>query len=160
MSSATEQHPVTGIDRERSNKVAVVTPREAMRYPIRFDHRVLYGDVDALGHLNNVAIGRLFEEGRSQANRRVFADHGDGQPRAVLASITIEYLAPGSYPGDVQVGTAIAWVGTSSIVHRQALLQDGACLAVAEAVMVKVSSGRSAPLSNIERAAAGELQQN
>jgi acyl-CoA thioester hydrolase len=134
--------------------------REAHGYPAGFRHHVLFGDVDALGHLNNVAIGRLFEEGRSQANRRIFAVREDGirQAPVALASIAIDYLAMGRYPGEVQICTGIARVGTSSIVHRQALFQDGACLAVAEAVMVKVSAGRSAPLSEAERAAAGELQ--
>jgi acyl-CoA thioester hydrolase len=144
---------------DRRSAIGAVA-REAHRYPVSFRHHVLFGDVDALGHLNNVAIGRLFEEGRSQANRWIFPVREDGTRQApvALASIAMEYLAMGRYPGEVQIYTGIARVGTSSIVHRQALFQDGACLAVAEAVMVKVSAGRSASLSEAERAEAGELQ--
>jgi acyl-CoA thioester hydrolase len=125
---------------------------DAENYPVRFAYRTLFSDMDPNRHLNNGAFGRLFEEGRADLHHRVAslsvgtaADHG---LILMLATITMEFLREGRYPGSVEVGSAVARVGGSSYVLAQAAFQDGQCIALADCVMVKAS--RSGPLALTE----------
>jgi acyl-CoA thioester hydrolase len=130
-------------------------------YPLRYTQRLLFSDVDALRHLNNGAVARFFEEGRAEANLLIFraanALMADGTQSTVLARLTLEFLREGHYPGDVQVCSGIASIGTTSITHAHAAFQNGACIAIAEAVMVKFIAGQAVPLSDQERSAIAAL---
>jgi acyl-CoA thioester hydrolase len=126
-------------------------------YPVRFAYRTLFSDMDTNHHLNNVAFGRLFEEGRVELHRRVFGLPGTPGLTFMLASITIEFLAEARYPGSVEVASAVARVGGSSFTLDQAVYQDGACVALADCVMVKAVAGRPAPLTEPERESLGGL---
>jgi acyl-CoA thioester hydrolase len=134
---------------------------ESASYPSRFLHRILFADVDAFRHLNNGALARFFEEGRVSANARIFsvpsvlALEGHG---IVLARLTAEFLREGRYPGEIEVCTSISEVGRSSFTHAQAALQDGVCIALTEAVMVKSIGGKPAALGHGERAVIESLK--
>ena len=131
---------------------------DAGNYPVRFAYRTLYSDMDPNRHLNNGAFSRLFEEGRADLHHRII-----GMPGAVavanglillLATITIEFLREGQYPGSVEVASGVLRVGSSSYVLAQAAFQDEACVALAECVMVKASRHLgvgSVPLTDTER---------
>jgi acyl-CoA thioester hydrolase len=136
------------------------TRQDADRYPLRYTTRILYSDMDAFRHLNNGAAGRYFEEGRAELNIRLFGPDcmiapAEGQ-QLLFASVTIDYIRQAHYPGELTIGTAIARVGGSSWVVVQAAFQAGQCFALADAVMVKASHGKGAPLTDIER---GAMQQ-
>lgn len=124
-------------------------------YPVRFAYRSLFGDMDANRHLNNGAIGRLFEEGRAHLTHRVFggtvtAGAVNG-PSMLLATITVEFLREARYPGSIEVATAVTRIGRSSFALGQAAYQDGACVALGDCVMVKAAEGGPAPLTEAER---------
>jgi acyl-CoA thioester hydrolase len=133
----------------------------APTYPLHYTQRVLFSDVDALRHLNNGAITRYFEEGRAQAHQMIFHALNELTPRApmmiVLVRLVVEFLKEGRYPGEVEIRSGISSIGTSSIIYAHGAFQDGACLAVAEAVMVKSIDGRPVPLSDQERRAIERL---
>jgi acyl-CoA thioester hydrolase len=120
-------------------------------YPVRFAYRTLYSDMDTNRHLNNVAFGRLFEEGRLELHRRAFGLSATPGLTMMLATITIEFLAEARYPGSVEVATAVARVGGSSFTLDQAAYQDGTCVALADCVMVKAILSRPVPLTEAER---------
>ena len=120
-------------------------------YPVRFAYRTLYGDLDPNGHLNNGAFGRLFEEGRADLHHRVMDIPAANGLILLLATITIEFLREGQYPGSVEVASAVLRVGGSSYVLAQAAFQDGACVALADCVIVKASRDGPVPLTETER---------
>ena len=120
-------------------------------YPVRFAYRTLYGDLDPNGHLNNGAFGRLFEEGRADLHHRVMDIPAADGLILLLATITIEFLREGRYPGSVEVASAVLRVGGSSYVLAQAAFQDRACVALADCVMVKASIHGPVPLTGTER---------
>jgi acyl-CoA thioester hydrolase len=120
-------------------------------YPVRFAYRTLYSDMDTNRHLNNVAFGRLFEEGRVELHRRAFGWSATPRLTMMLATITIEFLAEARYPGSVEVATAVARVGGSSFTLDQAAYQDESCVALANCVMVKAIESRPVPLTESER---------
>jgi acyl-CoA thioester hydrolase len=123
---------------------------DAGNYPVRFAYRMLYGDMDTNRHLNNGAFGRLFEEGRSDLTHRVVGMSAKGLI-LLLATITMEFLREGRYPGSVEVASAVLRVGGSSYVLAQAAFQDQACIALAECVMVKATRDGPVPLTEAER---------
>lgn len=124
-------------------------------YPLRIDTRVLYADMDAFRHVNNGATGRYLEEGRADLNMRVFGtecmiDPPEGM-QLLFATVTVDYLLQAYYPGQVTIASGLKSLGRSSYVIAQAAFQNGACFALAEAVMVKAMDGRPAPLTDAER---------
>jgi acyl-CoA thioester hydrolase len=120
-------------------------------YPVRFTYAFLYGDMDTNRHINNVAFGRLFEEGRVELHRRVFGWPVTPGLTLILATITIEFLTEARYPGSVEVATGVTRIGASSFTLNQAAYQDGACVALVDCVMVKAIAGRPDPLTGPER---------
>jgi acyl-CoA thioester hydrolase len=131
---------------------------DADRYPARFGYRTVYGDMDTNRHLNNGTFGRLFEEGRSDLHQRIFGtvarSRDPGGCTLLLATITMEFLREGRYPGSVEVATAVIRIGHSSFGLAQAAFQDGGCVALADCVMVKAARGPGVgpvPLTEAER---------
>lgn len=126
-------------------------------YPERFIQRLLFADMDGFRHVNNGALGRCFEEGRADLNMKVFGPDclvdpkGGFQP--LFARISIDYLAPAQYPGQVEIGTGVSRIGNTSCVEAQAAFQDGRCVALSETVVVKAIDGRPTRFSDDERAA-------
>ena len=114
-----------------------------------------FGDMDALRHLNNVAIARLYEDGRVR-----FTD-GSGVRQALatrhgflVAEVSINYLAEGHYPDPLTLGCGIGRVGTTSFAIAQGLFQRGRCIGVADTTLVHVLRGDGpTPLPDIVRAA-------
>jgi acyl-CoA thioester hydrolase len=127
---------------------------DAGNYPVQFAYRTLYSDMDTNRHLNNGAFGRLFEEGRAGLHHQVMDTSAPDGSILLLATITMEFLREGRYPGSVEVASGVLRVGGSSYVLAQAAFQDGACLALAECVMVKAGPSLGAgplPLTEAER---------
>jgi len=137
---------------------------EADNYPARFCYRTVYSDMDANRHLNNGTFGRLFEEGRSDLHHRAFSAPAAAdvatRPTLLLATITMEFLRQGRYPGSVEVATGVTRVGHSSFGLAQAAFQDAGCVALADCVMVKASRGPlvgPVPLTEAERGVLARL---
>ena len=126
-------------------------------YPLRFDARPLYGDVDTNRHVNNVAVARWFEESRAQLNHRVagVARLLDPPPgvQLLLVSIQIEYLQQVPYPSTVTVAAAVGRLGGASYAVAHGLFHDGSCAALGESVVVQARDGRPLLLTPEERAA-------
>ena len=124
-------------------------------YPIRFQLRAVYSDMDAFRHVNNGAIGRYFEEGRADLNMRVFGIDSMINPpnglQLLFASLTIDFLGQIHYPGTVEVATGIGRFGNSSYYVQQALFQNDICCALAEASLVKARHGVPESLTALER---------
>jgi acyl-CoA thioester hydrolase len=125
-------------------------------YPLRFEQRVLYADMDSFRHLNNGAAARYFEEGRASLNIRIFGasafiDPPDGL-QLLFATVVVDYLAQAYYPGSVEVCSGIVSVGRTSWVVAHAAIQDGVCFALSESVLVKARYGKPEAVTDDERA--------
>lgn len=123
-------------------------------YPFRTAIEPRFGDMDALQHLNNVAIAGLYEEARLRftAGFRHTPAGSDGE-RPVLAEVTVRYLAEGRYPGTLTVGVGTLRLGRSSYVIGQAMFQDGRCIGTSDTVVVYTADGRPHPLPDRFRTA-------
>lgn len=109
---------------------------ERHHYPLWQEVQTRFGDMDPLGHINNVAVAQLYEESRVRFGRMVAERCGPGLHRLVLVAINVHYLAETRYPDPVEVGIGVARIGRSSYTLAQALYQHGKCVGLADSTMV------------------------
>lgn len=110
-----------------------------------------WGEMDALGHMNNVSYFRYFEQARISWFDGLNIDYRPGSEGPILGSINCRYVRPAVYPADIEVTTYVGAPGRSSfrMFHEMYLAGDPQTLfAQAEAVMVWIdlAEGKSRPL--------------
>jgi acyl-CoA thioester hydrolase len=118
-------------------------------YPHRVRDIVRFGDLDAQGHVNNAVFATYFEGGRVAMFRD--PDLSIGVPNAtyVLVRQEIDFLSELHWPGDIEIGTALADLGRSSFVMVQAIFNGEVCVAANRAtlVMLDTTTRRARPLT-------------
>lgn len=129
-------------------------------YPLTVTVPSRFRDLDTLGHINNVAIGSFYEEGRAALNRKAFP--GDLRKRhamrMLIADVHIAYLAEAHYPGDILVGVGISRIGSTSYTIALALFQNDRCVGTCETVLVNTDGTQPAPIPDEGRAALEALK--
>ncbi|GAA4506739.1 hypothetical protein GCM10023159_03640 [Brevibacterium yomogidense] len=135
-------------------------PSPLSGYPMRSYDKLRYADTDRQGHVNNAVYSTFFETGRVELMHQLRQVAADPARDFVLAKITIEYLKELLWPGDVEVGSRVVRVGTSSITVEQLLVSEGIPHARAESVMVltDTSTRRSTPLDDLSRSTLDTLR--
>jgi len=117
---------------------------------------IRWSDVDAYQHVNNAVYATYLEECRDEWVDLVLDGSGDAWD-LVLARVAIDFRRELRLEDEeVEVSCAIARIGTSSLTLREEVRTlDGELSAEAEAVLVARDreSGRSRPLTDVERAA-------
>ncbi len=117
---------------------------------------IRWRDLDAYRHVNNAVYATYLEECRDELVDGVLEEIGDAWDY-VLARVAIDYRRELTQDDDaIIVRCAVERIGTSSITLREEIrTQAGELSAEAEAVLVARDrkSGRSRPLSDVERAA-------
>jgi acyl-CoA thioester hydrolase len=132
------------------SRVPVVPPRVFVaRVPLR------WGDLDSLGHVNNVIFLRLLEEARVQlfAELLPLPEHSVG---VLAARHEIDYLRPLHYSAEpVEVRLWVERIGTSSATFAYVMTApDGEAVCAAKTVIVSIepASGRAVPVPETVRA--------
>ena len=118
---------------------------DAARYPHRQEVPTRFGDLDPLGHVNNVAMAAIFESGRVAFNRRFDWPRGEGT-RVLIARADISYLAEAHFPAPITVANAVGRVGRSSWTIFAGAWQAGACVALCDATLVFTGPDGARPL--------------
>jgi len=121
-------------------------------FPVHYVTRILFSDLDAQMHVNNIAYIRWFQEGRADFDTGVLKAglHG-AKLRLVLAHQEIDYFSPLHYPGSVTVATGVRRIGTASYTLGHAVFRDDVCHARGQSVMVKLGESGGGSLSDLER---------
>jgi acyl-CoA thioester hydrolase len=103
---------------------------------------IRWGDMDALGHVNNVTYFRYLEQTRIEW---VYA-YESSDPVIVNASCT--FLEPLVYPGDIEVRMYLGDPGRTSIGSYYEIWMNGRKYAdgAAKMVWIDLASGRSVPV--------------
>jgi len=111
--------------------------------------KVRYGDTDSQGHVNNAVFSTFLETGRSELFYQINFLY-DKNIMFGLVSVKLNLISEITWPGTVEIGTAITKIGNSSITFFQGLYQNGNLVAVAEAVSVRMdeTTRKSKPLSD------------
>lgn len=99
---------------------------------------VRWGDLDMLGHVNNVAYMTYFETARVELIRTTGGlSRGDGIG-AVVVQANISYRASATYPAALQVVSTISRFGTTSMDYHHVLRDRDGEQVYAEAVVTVV----------------------
>jgi len=98
---------------------------------------VRWGDMDALGHVNNVQYFRYGESGRiayfdalEKDDPTFWKEHG-----IILASMACDFLAQVHYPAELEIGSRVTRIGRSSVGMLSAVFQDDKVVAVLRGVL-------------------------
>lgn len=85
-------------------------------HPVSVVIPVQWGDMDALGHVNNARFFSWFESARIALFERIgVATKGPSDVGPILATTTCDFLRPVVFPATVHVGVRVARVGETSI---------------------------------------------
>ncbi|WP_373350664.1 acyl-CoA thioesterase [Acinetobacter bereziniae] len=108
------------------------------QFPIVYEQKVAWGDMDAFGHVNNVQYYRYIESARIAYFDRLNVFEQD--VLTVVASSQCKYLKPVFYPDVLHIGAGIAEMRNSAIRMHYVLFseQQQEIVADGEAVIVFV----------------------
>ena len=110
---------------------------------------VRWGDMDALGHVNNTAYFRYMEEARVGWLQAQTGGSGFGSGEGtVIVNASCNFLVPLVYPADVEVRMYLGSPGRSSVGSYYDILSGGTKYAdgAAKIVWVDLATGRPSPL--------------
>ncbi len=104
-------------------------------YPYGMSVQTRFQDLDPLGHVNNVAMGALFETARVRFNHHLGLMRFRGH-RWLVAQVRIDYLSEAHFSHDIEIRSGIGDVGTRSWQILAAAWQDGEPVATCDVVLV------------------------
>lgn len=109
---------------------------ELSHYPVIYEQKVAWGDMDAFGHVNNVQYYRYIESARIEYfdALNVFAE----ETLTVVASSQCKYLKPVFYPDQLKIYTRTDEMRNSAIrmhyvlysAQQQQIVADGEAVVV------------------------------
>lgn len=129
-------------------------------YPIHDTIGARYGDMDANGHLNNLALEALHENARATLNVSIFPEayaRDDRRLRIVTASNVVHFLREAHWPNMIHTGAGIGRIGRTSYVASTALFVDGTCVGLCDAVLVVLDHDGPTPIPAAARERLTEL---
>lgn len=109
-------------------------------YPHRVRDIIRFGDLDAQGHVNNAVFSTYFESGRVVMFRNADLGIGVADATYVLVRQEIDFFNELHWPGEVEIGTALAELGRSSFVVLQTIFNGDVCAAAGRATMVMLDT--------------------
>ena len=122
---------------------------------------VAWGDMDALGHVNNAVYARWLEEARIRYFERVGPFEPDGVG-PILAHQAIDFRLPVVYPDRVTVGVRVSRVGTTSLTLAYQVRSEAAAAVVVDAqsviVLYDYAKGSKVPIADNLRARIEQLE--
>lgn len=106
-----------------------------------------WGDMDALGHVNNARYFDYFQEARIEWLRDMRISMS-GATGPVVIHVACTFLKPVVYPAQITIRSTVHSLGTSSMVMDHDLLQNDVLMAqgVSKVVWVDYAQGKSVPL--------------
>lgn len=108
-------------------------------YPVVQELTLHWGEMDALGHVNNVVYFRYFETARiAYFERTGIQASGDVHVGPILASTACRFRRPLTFPDRICVGARVTEIGDDRFTMEYALASErhGAIAAIGEGVVV------------------------
>lgn len=115
------------------------------KYPVIYEQKVAWGDMDAFNHVNNVVYYRYIESARIAYFEKL--NILSLEVNTVVASSQCKYIKPVFYPDVISIGTCVIELRNSAMRMEYCLYshQQQCIVALGEAVVVFVN------LSNMQK---------
>jgi acyl-CoA thioester hydrolase len=110
--------------------------RESYKLWVR--EHVRFSDTDLFGHANNLAFGAFAETGRCMFLRQFMGKEAAHRAMFLPAQIVLNLLGEVFWPAQIDVGTTVLGVGTSSFRFGQGMFDGERCFATSESVFVLI----------------------
>ena len=109
---------------------------------------IRHADLDDLRHVNNAIYSVYCEEARRQFFQPARQIQRDSHAMLFVVRLSINFHREMTYPGIVDIGTAVSRIGNSSFAMMQGLFTEHGCHASVEVVTVVASENtrRSMPI--------------
>lgn len=106
-----------------------------------YHQAIAWGDMDAMGHVNNANYFRYFEAARIAyfAGEVKFGWSGEDAVGPILAKIECRFRFPLTYPDDISVGIRVVELGEDRLRMMHRIVSDSHQKIAAEGVGVIVS---------------------
>ena len=131
-----------------------------MNTPMSKAHKLVYtttmpirwGDMDAMGHVNNTVYFRYLEQARVEWFAHLGYPINAKQEAPVIINASCTFLMPLTYPGNIVVRMYLGRAGNSSVESYYEILRDDdgddkvAAEGAAKIVWFNPQTGKSAPL--------------
>ena len=108
-----------------------------------YEHRVIFRDLDVLGHVNNAVYATYFETGRLEYLVQVGAENLG----LILAELTISYKSPAYIRERLVIGTRVSEIKNSSFIVEGRIeeKETGRLVATSRAVIVHFDYSENRP---------------
>lgn len=120
------------------------------QYVHQISSRVRFGDLDAMGHLNNCALLRVLESGRVE----YMVDLGLAGPSEltfVLAHLDVDFRAQAFFGETLHCGSRTSRFGVTRFVLEQNVWREDVVVAEARSVLVALGPDAASPVPVPER---------
>ena len=132
-------------------------------YQVVFEHELLFRDLDAMGHVNNVAFLAFMEDARMQYWKALRKDYGLKQINFILAEVTCRYLSPVYLGETLLIGIRARNLGNKSFHFEYRIEEKASGRLVTEGMSVQVmydyKQEQSVPIHEKMRDAVASLEQ-
>ncbi len=121
-----------------------------LKFPFPIKQAVVWGEMDAWNHINNVIYFRYFETGRVEFFNKshLWKLFIDENVRIVVVKLECNYIKEIIHPEDIEIAVAIKKIGNSSIsVHHKIVNSKDEICAHGEGVIAGTNpaTGKSIP---------------
>lgn len=132
-------------------------------FPVKLEHRVAWGEMDAFGHVNNANYLRWFESARIAYFEKIAMAVGakDSSPWVpILGRATIDFRKPVTYPDTVTLEATVTKFGNTSFTMAYRAVSPSLGLAAeGEAIVVVIDgTGKKRPLPEELKRAIEQLE--
>lgn len=119
-------------------------------FPLRTFDKIRYADTDKQGHVNNAIFSTFLETGRAELLYNKTNPLAKTNAEFVIAHLAIEFMHEILWPGEVQIGTRVLKIGSSSVHLFQRIAQGNTICAEANTCIVQIDqqTRKSLPLSD------------
>ncbi|MFN8236950.1 MAG: thioesterase family protein [Chitinophagales bacterium] len=120
-----------------------------IKFPFPVKQQVLWGEMDAFNHINNVIYFRYFETARVEFFNRtnLWQTYFDENIRIVVGKLECNYVREITHPAEIEISVGIKKIGNSSLTVHHVVRCNGAIAAHGEGIIVAThpSTGKSTP---------------
>jgi len=131
--------------------------KQKSKFHFCITHDVTWGEMDALGHVNNAQYFTYFENVRVAYFRSLGfkAISADDETGPILAQISCDFRQPITFPDKLTIGVGITRIGNSSIqldydiysVNEDSIVAEGKSVVV----LINYRTGKSIPFTEEDR---------
>jgi acyl-CoA thioester hydrolase len=132
-------------------------------YHVVFEHEVLFRDLDAMRHVNNVTFIALMEDARMRYWKALRKVHRLRDINFIMAEITCRYLSPAYLGETIRIGIRVRNLGNKSFQFEYRMEDKASGRPITEGrsvqVMFDYQQQKSVPLRQEMRDSVASLEQ-